>query len=429
MGQFSLSFGPVRNQFTVSELTGRISDLLTSTFSDVWVAGEISGVKQATSGHWYFTLKDEEAQVRCACFKLNAMRLRVKPREGMAVLARGRIEVYPPRGDYQLIVETIEPQGIGALQVAFEQLKKKLAAEGLFETARKRELPRFPNRIGIVTSPSGAVIQDMLNILRRRAPGIHIRIYPAMVQGEGSVEQVRRGIDYFSKSGWADVMIVGRGGGSLEDLWTFNEEAVARAIFRSEVPVISAVGHETDFTIADFVADLRAPTPSAAAEIITKNLVSLADQLDGETRHLIRAVALALSQSRDRLGRQGIGRAKLMIQLRLNRFAQRLDDLESRLRRGDLRLKLQEVRSRLDRLDHAAHRAICFKIERAKPRIEALEASIRQLSPLAILERGYAIVRTEDGAVLKEPPPAGTDVEILLARGTAHAKTSPKAKQ
>lgn len=429
MEQFSLALGPVRNQFTVGELTGQISELLITAFSDVWVAGEISGVKQATSGHWYFTLKDEEAQIRCACFKMNAMRLRVKPREGMAVLARGRIEVYPPRGDYQLIVEVIEPQGLGALQLAFEQLKKKLAADGLFDTDRKRELPRFPRRIGIVTSPSGAVLQDMLNILRRRAPGIQIRIYPAMVQGEGSVGDVRRGIDYFSQSEWADVVIVGRGGGSLEDLWTFNEEPIARAIYRSTVPVISAVGHETDFTIADFVADLRAPTPSAAAEIVTQGLVSLADQLDGETRHLIRAVALVLSRSRDRLGRQGIDRGRLIIQLRMNRLAQRLDDLDSRLRRGDLRLKLQEVRARLDRLEHAVHRAISFKIERAKPRIEALEASIRQLSPLAILERGYAIVRTEDGAVVKDPPPAGTDVEILLARGTAHAKTFPKAKQ
>lgn len=424
MEQLSITWGPVRNQLTVGELTARISDLLLGEFPDIWVAGEISGCKQAPSGHWYFTLKDEEAQIRCACFKMNAMRLRVKPQEGMAVLARGRVEVYPARGDYQFIVEMIEPQGLGALQASFELLKKKLAADGLFDPARKRELPRFPKRIGIVTSPSGAVIRDMLNILHRRAPGLHIRLYPAMVQGEGSVEQVCRAIDYFSRAGWADVVIVGRGGGSLEDLWTFNEEAVARAIARCTVPVVSAVGHETDFTIADFVADLRAPTPSAAAEIVTQELVSLADQLDGETRHLIRAMALILSRSRDRLGRRGIDRGRLMVQLRVNRLAQRLDDLESRLRRGDLRLKLQEVRARLDRLEHAAHRAVCFKIERAKPKVEVLEASVRQLSPLAILERGYAIVRTLEGVVLKEPPRVDTRIEILLARGKTKATIS-----
>lgn len=448
MEQISLSLGPTRHQLTVGQLTERISDLLLGEFSDVWIAGEISGVKQATSGHWYFTLKDEQAQIRCACFKMNAMRLRVKPQEGMAVLARGRIEVYPPRGDYQLIVESIEPQGLGAFQASFELLKNKLKEEGLFDAEHKRELPRFPQRIGIVTSQTGAVIRDMLNILERRAPGLHVQLYPAQVQGEGSVEQVCRAIEYFSENEWADVVIVGRGGGSLEDLWTFNEEAVARAIFSCSVPVISAVGHETDFTIADFVADHRAPTPSAAAEIVTQDLVSRAEQLESEQRHLMRAMALILAGARDRAGRQGIERGRLMIQLRMNRLAQRLDDLDSRLRRGDLRMMLQEIRARLDRLDqaahraissrveklkpqleraeHAAHREICFRIERFKPRVESLQASLRQLSPLAILERGYAIVLTDDGTVLKSPPPSGTDVEIRLAHGRTNAKTYTK---
>jgi len=228
-------------------------------------SGEISGSKTASSGHCYFTLKDQDAQLRCVCFRQSLRYLKVKPQDGMAVLARGHIDVYEARGEYQLLVEAIEPQGHGALQFAFEQLKKKLAGEGLFDAARKRPIPRLPQRIGIVTSPSGAVVRDITEILSRRFPGLHLRIYPASVQGEGSVEAVCRGIDYFSNSGWAQVVIVARGGGSLEDLWTFNEESVARAIAASSVPVISAVGHETDFTIADFVADLRAATPSAAA--------------------------------------------------------------------------------------------------------------------------------------------------------------------
>ena len=448
MEQISLSLGPSRQQLTVGQLTGRISELLLGEFFDIWVAGEISGVKQATSGHWYFTLKDEQAQIRCACFKMNAMRLRVKPQEGMAVLARGRVEVYPPRGEYQLIVESIEPQGLGALQASFELLKKKLRDEGLFDAEHKRELPRYPQRIGIVTSQTGAVIRDMLHILERRAPGLHIQLYPALVQGEGSVEQICRAIEYFSENDCVDVVIVGRGGGSLEDLWSFNEEAVARAIFSCSVPVISAVGHETDFTIADFVADHRAPTPSAAAEIVTQHLVSRAEQLDDEQRHLVRAMALILARTRDLAGRQGIERGHLMMQLRLNRLSQQLDDLDSRLRRGDLRLKLQETRARLDRLDLAAHWAVCstiekfsprleraeyaanrmihLKMEKLKPKVEALQASLRQLSPLAILERGYAIVKTGDGTLLKAPPPENTEVEILLAQGKTYAKTHQK---
>ncbi len=270
MEQFALEFDltPQRRIFTVSELNAAIRAVLDSEFQDVWVAGEISGLKLAPSGHYYFTLKEREAQVRCVAFRSAHRYWKFKPRDGLAVLARGRIDVYEARGEYQLLVETMEPQGLGALQLAFEQLKKKLAAEGLFEAARKRPLPRFPRRIGIVTSPRGAAIADLVEILTRRSPGLHIRLFPALVQGEGSVEEVCRGIQYFSRTAWPDLVIVGRGGGSLEDLWTFNEEAVARAIAACSVPVVSAVGHETDVTIADFVADLRAPTPSAAAELV-----------------------------------------------------------------------------------------------------------------------------------------------------------------
>src|ERR1700723_3428497 len=274
MEQLALAWSPDRKTFTVAELNARIRGLLGDEFDDVWVAGEISGTKNATSGHCYFTLKDHDAQLRCVCFRQSLRYLKVKPQDGMAVLARGHIDVYEARGEYQLLVEAIEPQGHGALQFAFEQLKKKLAAEGLFDPGRKRPIPRLPQRIGIVTSPTGAVVRDITEILSRRFPGLHLRIYPALVQGEGSVEAVCRGIEYFSNSGWPQVVIVARGGGSLEDLWTFNEEAVARAIAASTVPIISAVGHETDFTIADFVADLRAATPSAAAELVTGNFVA-----------------------------------------------------------------------------------------------------------------------------------------------------------
>src|SRR6202161_3086470 len=247
MEQLALAWAPVRKTFTVAELNARIRGLLGDEFDDVWVAGEISGSKTATSGHCYFTLKDHEAQLRCVCFRQSLRYLKFKPQDGMAVRARGHIDVYEARGEYQLLVEAIEPQGHGALQLAFEQLKKKLAAEGLFESSRKRPLPALPSRIGIVTSPTGAVIRDILQILERRFPGRHIRIYPALVQGEGSIEQVVAGLEYFSKSRWAEVVIVARGGGSLEDLWTFNEELVARAIVKCAVPVISAIGHETDF--------------------------------------------------------------------------------------------------------------------------------------------------------------------------------------
>src|SRR5713101_1586674 len=301
MEQFVLQFGPERRSLTVSELNASIRELLDQEFSDIWVSGEISGTKLAASGHYYFTLKDAEAQLRCVCFRSTARFLKFKPQDGVAVLARGRIDVYEARGEYQLQVEALEVQGHGALQFAFEQLKKKLAAEGLFDRARKRPLPRFPARIGIVTSQRGAVISDMIHVLSRRFPGLHVRVFPAQVQGPGSIEEVCRGIQFFSRGGWAEVVIVARGGGSLEDLWTFNEEAVARALAASAAPVISAVGHETDFTIADFVADLRAPTPSAAAELVIPRKRDLVADLENRARRISQVVRLKLSEARGRL--------------------------------------------------------------------------------------------------------------------------------
>jgi exodeoxyribonuclease VII large subunit len=445
LGQLNLSWDNPQRTYTVSDFTDRVTQLLLNEFPDVWISGEISGVRQAASGHWYFTLKDENAQLKCACFKMSALRLRVKPTEGMAVLARGRVEVYAARGEYQLIVDALEPRGLGALQAAFEALKKKLAREGLFDPARRRPLPDYPQRIGIVTSPTGAAIQDLINILSRRAPGVAIRLYPALVQGEGSTEQVCRGIDYFADSGWAEVIIVGRGGGSLEDLWTFNEEAVARAIAASPVPVVSAVGHETDFTIADFVADLRAPTPSAAAEIVTQQWAALPERLRRDTIRLERGMGQVLTRAGERLNRQAVGRARLMIQLRLNRLEQRMDDLDSRLRRGDLRLRLQNARARLEqfenrsavvikseltdafsRLEAARTQAIMAMRELMagqRPRLDQLSAGLTQMNPLRVLDRGYAIVQGPGGVALKTVPPAGTALQVRVAGGefTAHS--------
>src|SRR5579871_5543501 len=272
MSQTSLfDVTPQRQIFKVSELTERISEMLESAFDDVWVEGEVSNCHAAQSGHIYFTLKDARAQVKCVCFRDQARGLKCRPEDGLHLTVRGSIGVYQPRGEYQIYVSYIEPVGVGALQLAFEQLKKKLAAEGLFDESRKKPLPVLPRCIGLVTSPTGAAVRDILRILKRRFANVHVQIYPVKVQGEGAAKEIAAGLKYFSTAKFADVVILARGGGSLEDLWAFNEEIVARAISESRLPVISGVGHETDFTIADFVADLRAPTPSAAAEIVVRS--------------------------------------------------------------------------------------------------------------------------------------------------------------
>jgi len=441
MQQIDLPLQPERRIYTVSELNAAIRDLLEREFQDVWVAGEISGVRAAASGHVYFTLKDDESLLRCVIFRSTLRYLRFKPQDGVAALARGRLDVWEARGEYQLLVEYLEPQGVGALQFAFEQLKKKLAAEGLFDPARKRPLPRIPHRIGIVTSPAGAVIRDMLNILRRRFPGLHIRLYPALVQGEGSVAEVCEGLEYFSRTRWADVVVVARGGGSLEDLWTFNEEAVARAIAACTVPVVSAVGHETDVTIADFVADLRAPTPSAAAEILVPTREQILEQIRTALHKLLQAVRYRLSEAARALDQRGIARATSLLQRRLGRAIQHVDDLdyrlkeriraplaarlrrllelETRLQARDVRLRLLEVHGRLRNVTNTAERHVRQRLVAARARLEPLVAQLAQLSPLRVLERGYAIVQDMAGRTLKdaaEAPPE-TALRIRLARG------------
>jgi exodeoxyribonuclease VII large subunit len=416
--------------------------LLAESFTDIWVAGEISGVKLAASGHYYFTLKDEGAQLRCVCYKMTARYLKFKPQDGIAVLARGRVDLYDVRGEVQLIVEAIEPQGHGALQLAFEQLKKKLEAEGLFDRARKRPLPALPERIGIVTSPTGAVIRDMLHVLERRCPGRHIRLYPAQVQGEGAAAQVITAIEYFSASGWAEVVIVARGGGSLEDLWTFNEERVARAIAACSVPVISAVGHETDFTIADFVADLRAPTPSAAAELVICTRQSLIDRLDASGSKLVQSVRLKIALSARAL--HGVAVDRVRLHRAIGRQMQRVDEIDYRLRdhwrasvstrrraldaaaarlaRLDLRLKFSAARRRLESCDAAVMQSARLRLSAARGKLAPLEAHLAQLSPLKILERGYAIVE-RDGKIVKSPEdaPVGAEVQVRLADGRLRA--------
>jgi exodeoxyribonuclease VII large subunit len=377
--------------------------------------------------------------------------LKFKPQDGIAVLARGRIDLYEARGEYQLLVEMLEPQGHGALQFAFEQLKKRLQSEGLFDDERKRSLPPLPQRIGVVTSPSGAAVLDIVEILTRRFPGIHVRIYPALVQGEGSAETVVRALDYFSESDWAEVVILARGGGSLEDLWTFNEEPVARAIARSSVPVISAIGHESDFTIADFVADLRAPTPSAAAELVICSRDQLLAQIDTFDRHLAQSARYRIAMDSRRLHQQGVERAAAILHRKVGRLAQRIDELDYRLRSGmawlvaerkkcladsaahlgslDLRLRLARARQRLDRVSAEATRAIGQKVTRANARLEPAIAHLTQLSPLKILERGYAIVTDAAGRVLTDPAqvPAGSVIEARLAKGSLQAEVRPLA--
>ena len=446
MEQFALEFdrAPERRIFSVSELNAAVRAVLDAEFRDVWVSGEISGVKLAASGHYYFTLKEREAQVRCVAFRSSHRYWKIKPQDGLAVLARGRLDVYEARGEYQLLVEMLEPQGLGALQLAFEQLKKKLAAEGLFDAARKRPLPRFPRRIGIVTSPRGAVIADLIHVLSRRFPGVHVRLFPALVQGEGSVEEVCRGIDYFSRTAWADVLIVGRGGGSLEDLWTFNEEAVARALAASAVPVVSAVGHETDVTIADFVADRRAPTPSAAAEMVVPTRDELIERIAAARAQSAQALRYRLAMLERRLRLQGVDRAQTVLQRRIGRGLQRVDEqdyrlresvraaidlrerrrraLETRLQRFDMRPRLSTAHRRLESTSAAAAQTMQAQLHRRRSAFEQLAAKLSELSPLRILERGYAIVSNERG-ILKDPdaaPPASR-IRVRLAGGQLDA--------
>ena len=441
MQQLPLGLAPERRIFTVSELTTQVRELLEDTFADVWVAGEISNTKLAPSGHYYFTLKDRDAQLRCVCFRQNALYLKLKPQDGLAALVRGRVSVYDARGEYQLYVEHLEPQGYGALQLAFEQLKRKLAAEGLFEEERRRPLPEFPRRIGIVTSPRGAVISDMLRILERRFEGLDILVYPVLVQGEGAAADICQALQHFSDTRCVDVVIVGRGGGSLEDLWAFNEEGVARAIAESQVPVISAVGHQTDFTIADFVADLRAPTPSAAAELVIRQKSEFAEMISSIEERLLQAVRYRLATTGRQLLETSVDRAAASLRRRLGSSWQRADECGFQLRQAvvrrlraaetrfrnsqhslailDLRVRLAQTRAQLESRRERLMPLMTWRLEAGRSKLESLDRQMHQLSPLAILERGYAIVEASDGSIIRssEQTARGDSLGVRLHEG------------
>lgn len=425
---------------TVSQLTALVRDSLESRFSDLWIEGEISNLRAPASGHLYFTLKDDASQIRVVLFRSGASRLRFHLDDGLLVVARGRLSVYEPRGEYQLVLEYVEPKGFGALQLAFEQLKERLAREGLFDQSRKRPLPPFPSRVGVITSPSSAAIRDILSVLHRRCPILHVIIAPVPVQGEGAAIQIADAIRSLSEARIVDVMIVGRGGGSPEDLWCFNEEVVVRAIVASKVPVVSAVGHEIDYTLADFAADYRAPTPSAAAEAVAPVLSDLTNRLVELGDRASRIVRQEMAVSRNHL--DWMVDRLTVFQWRVQHEGQRLDDVVEALTRhlrdrvGRLRHRLLVVRYGLlsrspllvvrraaavaPQLLRRLEQQICAGLAEKRQRLAAKVASLDSLSPLAVLGRGYSIILTvPDGKVLRQASDArvGQLVRARLAVG------------
>jgi exodeoxyribonuclease VII large subunit len=436
-----------RSILTVSEASERIKIVLEDTFFDIWVEGEISNLRTPASGHAYLTLKDEHSQIRAVLFKMQRRYLRFDPKDGMLVIARGRISLYEPRGEYQLVIDYMEPKGIGGLQIAFEQLKARLAQAGLFDVTRKRPLPMLPRCLGVVTSPTGAVIRDILQILRRRFANLHVCVYPVRVQGDGAAAEIARGIEALNRYAGIDVIIVARGGGSLEDLWAFNEETVARAIYASKVPVISAVGHEIDYTIADFVADVRAPTPSAAAELVIRQKSELHAELQVMAQRLQRAMQHRLETLRARLDACQQRRVLKDPWAPLRTTEQRLDELNARLARAiRTRLRLSQealergeaaiahlcplmlvdlLRERLTALDQRLIAAQGGQVRHEREALERLSATLQALSPLAVLARGYSICRhSADGRVIREAQGVtpGMHVDITLWQGSLQCR-------
>jgi exodeoxyribonuclease VII large subunit len=460
MEQRGLDFGaaqggrpaPARRTLTVTQLTDRIQGVLETELFDVWVEGEISNLKVAPSGHWYFSLKDDHAQVRAVVWKTATRLIKFKPKDGMKVLARGGVKVYAPRGEYQLSVEVIEPLGKGSLQQAFEELKEKLEKEGLFDPARKRPLPMLPRCVGIVTSPTGAVIQDILRVLSRRYANLGVLVYPARVQGPEASWEIVQGIRALNQVSGLDVLMVARGGGSLEDLVPFNDEMVARALATSRVPTISAVGHETDFTIADFVADLRAPTPSAAAERVVQAKVEFSARIEGLGRRLIAALDLRLARVRARVAGLTSHRVFEAERGRLRSHAQRVDELGNRaeaallrrLERGRERTRraherveafrwdrqLQERRERVVRHARRMGDLLRARVADGRGRLGRLAGKLDSLSPLAVLARGYALVWDGGGHLVRDPAPLrpGDPLRIRVAGGEVPAVVTGKER-
>lgn len=431
---------PFRYILTVSELTQEIKDLLEVKFFEIWVEGEISNLRVPPSGHIYFTLKDDFSQIRAVLFRMQVRALRFLPEDGLHVICRGRVSLYEKRGEYQLILDTMEPKGIGALQLAFLQLRERLDKEGLFDAAHKKLLPMLPQAIGIITSPTGAVIRDMIDIIHRRFENVRILIYPVRVQGEGSSLEIAKGIEYFNDRTDVDVIIVGRGGGSLEDLWAFNEEVVARAIYHSNIPIISAVGHETDYTIADFVADLRAPTPSAAAELVVRDKREVKNTL----RHLIDRLERQIWQTLQEYRTDLSHLRKILIdpEKKIEDYFLRVDDCVSRFRiltswslkrkretwlhlseRLYLRNPFQRIlglRPWISETGKRLRRNMGRSIETRKQKIAGVLGKLDSLSPLSVLQRGYSITRKipslqvlRNAADVRE----GDKVEVRLHRG------------
>ncbi len=425
--QLDLTFDEPRSTrriWPVRQLVAQVRELVEQQYGDVWVEGEISNLRPAPSGHVYFTLKDADAQLPIVLFRRQAMLLRFRPEDGLHVLVRGRVSVYEQRGQMQLVAETMEPVGAGSLQLAFEQLKERLKAEGLFDANRKIPMPSYPRTVGIVTSPTGAVIRDFLNIVARRHSGLNVLVFPVSVQGESAPAEIESAIGELNASGLVDVIVLARGGGSLEDLAAFNSERVARAIAASRLPIVSAIGHETDFTIADFAADLRAPTPSAAAELITEAHHNIDEYLVNQCHRLDRAVRFQLLQARQRLTRLAAAeRAESRVSTLIHRQAQRLDDLVFRAEaaiggqlrqrqrhaadlfaavlRHDPRQALAQAREQLlacrTHLRHSMERLL----HTSHSTLSALDARLHSLSPLAVLDRGYALVLDAAGSLIR----------------------------
>src|SRR5688500_2463963 len=407
-----------RKPLTVSQLTNSIRTALEGRFASVWIEGEISNFKDHSSGHWYFTLKDENAQLRAKCFRSTNIRIRFRPANGLHVRARGKLSVYAPRGEYELVVEALDPVGAGALRIAFEQLRDRLQAEGLFASELKRPFPAFPRRVGIVTSPTGAAIRDILNVISRRTRTVHVLFAPARVQGDAAGPDIARAIRFINQyheralregrhADLVDVLIVGRGGGSTEDLWAFNQEEVARAIRKSAIPVISAVGHETDFTIADFAADFRAATPSAAAEIVAAREDQICSSLQNLGRQLVRLTRFKVVDLRARVQEQALSQA--------------FDEVKSRL---------NNARTRFDAASSACDGAMDYKLHEARERLGLAAASLDALSPLGVLQRGYAIAQDASGKLLRDAASVaqGDAISVRLARGKIEARVEATDK-
>jgi exodeoxyribonuclease VII large subunit len=434
-----------RKIYSVYDITSEIKRSL-DKLGIVWLQGEISNFKRHSSGHWYFSLKDQKAQIKAACFKNNNMYLKFRPEDGMEIIARGRLSVYEPRGDYQIIVEYMEPVGLGSLQLAFDQLKERLRKEGLFDEAHKKPLPLLPRKVGIVTSSTGAAIRDILRILKRRNASLDVLLYPAKVQGAGASEEIAAGIRYLNSRSDIDVIIAGRGGGSIEDLWAFNEEIVARAIFQSELPLISAVGHEVDFTIADFVADLRAPTPSAAAEMVSGAREDLRMSVNSLRGRLYQAVRRGIEGRRLNLERLAHNKAFTVAPNKIRDLQQRFDEytlrmtqamhrfaaatrhrerlLSMRLSSLDLRSFINHRKGLLAHTNQAMISAIRIRLHHERARFELAVGKIDALSPLAILQRGFALCRDAKGALIKKATEVakGDSVRVTLASGELDCK-------